>query len=50
MIPVMDLEAIGIAYEQWMRACIQAEAQAVESDDVLEVQRRAAQYLSLIHI
>ena len=58
MIPVMDLEAIGIAYEQWMRACIQAEAQAVESDDVLEVQRRAAEYgrwdlvynLSLIHI
>ena len=44
MIPVMDLEAIGIAYEQWMRACVQAEAQAVESDDVLEVQRRAAEY------
>ena len=36
MIPVMDLEAIDITYNQWMRACIQAEAQAVESEDVLD--------------
>ncbi|MBF15254.1 MAG: hypothetical protein QGG62_05500 [Candidatus Poseidoniaceae archaeon] len=42
MIPVMDLEAIDITYNQWMRACIQAEAQAVESEDVLTVQRNAA--------
>ena len=57
MIPVMNLESIGVTYEQWMRACIQAEAQAVESDDVIDVQRNAAEhgrwdlvYLSLIHI
>ncbi|MGB1568231.1 MAG: hypothetical protein ACPHBQ_07105, partial [Candidatus Poseidoniaceae archaeon] len=44
MIPAMDLEPIGITYEQWNRACIQAEAQAVESDDVLDVQRNAAEH------
>ena len=44
MIPVMNLESIGVTYEQWMRACIQAEAQAVESDDVLDVQRNAAEH------
>ena len=44
MIPVMNLASIGITYEQWMRACIQAEAQAVESDDVLDVQRIAAEH------
>lgn len=43
MIPVMEIEAIGITYRQWMRACIQAEAQAVETDDVLGVQRIAAE-------
>ncbi len=44
MIPVMNLESIGVTYEQWMRACNQAEAQAVESDDVLDVQRNAAEH------
>ena len=44
MIPVMGLEAIGITYDQWMRACIQAESQAVESEDVLTIQRNAARH------
>ena len=44
MIPVMDLEEIGLTYEQWMRACLQAEAQAVGSNDVLDVQRNAAEH------
>ena len=44
MIPVMGLEAIGITYDQWMRACIQAESQAVGSEDVLTIQRNAARH------
>jgi hypothetical protein len=44
MIPVMDIQSIGLTYEQWMRACIQAEAQAVETEDVLAVQRIAAEH------
>ena len=44
MIPVMDIESIDITYEQWMSACIQAEARAVESEEVQSVQRSAAQH------
>lgn len=44
MIPVMEIKSIDITYEQWMSACIQAEAQAVESEEVQSVQRRAAQH------
>ena len=42
MIPVMDIESIDITYEQWLSACIQAEARAVESEEVQSVQRSAA--------
>ena len=44
MIPAMNLDSIGVTYEQWLTACNQAEAQAVESDDVLDVQRNAAKH------
>lgn len=44
MIPVMDIKSIGITSEQWTSACFQAEARAVESEEVQSVQRRAAQH------
>ncbi len=44
MIPVMDIESIDITYEQWNDACFQAEARAVESEEVQTVQHRAAQH------
>ena len=39
MIPVMDIKSIGITSEQWTSACFQAEARAVESEEVQSVQR-----------
>ena len=44
MIPVMDIKSIGITSEQWTSACFQAEARAVESEEVQSVQRLAAQH------
>ena len=44
MIPVMDINSIGITSEQWTSACFQAEARAVKSEEVQSVQRLAAQH------
>lgn len=35
---------MGLTFEHWMAACLQAEAKAVEAEELLLVQRRAAEH------
>ena len=35
---------MGLTFEHWMTACLQAEAKAVETEELLLVQRRAAEH------
>jgi len=44
LIPVPKREEMGLTFEHWMAACHQAEAKAVETEELLLVQRRAAEH------
>jgi hypothetical protein len=44
LIPVTKLEEMGLTFEHWMAACLQAEAKAVDTEELLLVQRRAAEH------
>jgi len=35
LIPVTKLEEMGLTFEHWMAACLQAEAKAVDAEELL---------------